>query len=122
VITPNVFEARTLAGMASIDSVAALAEAARRIHAHGPAYVVAKGGVELPGEDAVDVLFDGERTLAFASPKVGDERVSGAGCTFAAAVTAELAKGASVTDAVHTAKGVVSRAIRDRIEPHTPFD
>src|SRR5699024_10034744 len=72
VITPNVVEARTLACMDSIDSVEDLAEAARRIHALGPSYVIAKGGVELPGEDAVDILYDGERTIAFAVPKVGN--------------------------------------------------
>ncbi|QGH69822.1 bifunctional hydroxymethylpyrimidine kinase/phosphomethylpyrimidine kinase [Pseudactinotalea sp. HY158] len=122
VVTPNVFEARTLAGMESISTVAELAEAARRIHALGPAYVVAKGGVELPGADAVDVFYDGERTIAFSAPKVGDERVSGAGCTFAAAITAELAKGADVLDAVRTAKGLVTRGIHDRLACHTPFD
>src|SRR5699024_6584861 len=62
VIAPNMFETRTLAGMDEITTVGELAEAAKRIHALGPAYVVAKGGVELAGPDAVDVLYDGETT------------------------------------------------------------
>src|SRR5690349_10271550 len=59
VVTPNMFEAGVLAGMERIASVDDLAEAARRIGDLGPRYVVAKGGVELPGEEAIDVLYDG---------------------------------------------------------------
>ncbi|MFD6176751.1 MULTISPECIES: hydroxymethylpyrimidine/phosphomethylpyrimidine kinase [unclassified Isoptericola] len=127
VVTPNLFEAKTLAGMDDITSVEELVEAARRIHARlgdgtGRRYVVAKGGVELPGEDAVDVLFDGQDVTVFAAPKVGEERVSGAGCTFAAAITAELAKGADVPDAVRVAKDMVTRGIEARVGARTPFD
>lgn len=122
VITPNVFEACTLAGMDSIETVADLEEAARRIHALGPRYVVVKGGVELAGPDAVDLLFDGETVTVFAEPKIGQERVSGAGCTFAAAITAELAKGANVVDAVGVAKSLVTAGIRERVSSHAPFD
>jgi pyridoxine kinase len=127
VVTPNLFEAKTLAGMDAIESVDDLVEAARRIHAQldsaaGPRYVVAKGGVELPGEDAVDVLFDGEEVTILSAPKVGEERVSGAGCTFAAAITAELAKGSDVVAAVTVAKDVVTAGIRARVAAATPFD
>ncbi|GAB3095220.1 hydroxymethylpyrimidine/phosphomethylpyrimidine kinase [Isoptericola nanjingensis] len=127
VVTPNLFEAKTLAGMDDITSVEELTEAARRIHArlgdgHGRRYVVAKGGVELAGPDAVDVLFDGDEVTVFATPKVGEERVSGAGCTFAAAITAELAKGADVPEAVRVAKDMVTQGIEARVEARTPFD
>lgn len=122
VVTPNMFEARTLAGMDAIESVDDLTEAARRIHELGPTYVVAKGGVELAGDEAVDVLYDGERTRVFSASKVGLERVSGAGCTLAAAITAELAKGVEVADAVATAKDVVTSGIVSRVAAKTPFD
>ncbi len=121
VVTPNMFEARTLSGMDTIDTVDDLAEAARRIHALGPKYVLAKGGVELPGDDAVDVLFDGEDITVLRAPKVGQERVSGAGCTLAAATAAELAKGADVQDAVRVAKALVTEGIHARVEARTPF-
>jgi pyridoxine kinase len=122
VVTPNMFETKTLSGMHTIETVEDLAEAARRIHDLGPRYVLAKGGVELPGEDAVDVLFDGEDVTVFSAPKVGQERVSGAGCTLAAAVTAELAKGADVRDAVGLAKRFVTAGIEGRVAGRTPFD
>lgn len=122
VITPNLFEARTLSGMDAIESIEDLTEAARRIHDLGPKYVVAKGGVELPGDEAVDVLFDGETVTLLSAPKVGNERVSGAGCTLAAAITAELAKGTDVAEAVRAAKDFVTNGIKGRVSAHTPFD
>jgi pyridoxine kinase len=76
----------------------------------------------LEGEDAVDVFHDGEQTVELRSPKIGEERVSGAGCTLAAAVTAELAKGATPLEAARTAKAVVTSSIEHRQAGHTPFD
>ena len=122
VITPNVFEAKTLAGMDSIATVADLEEAARRIYDLGPRYVVVKGGVELDGPDAVDLLFDGEEVTVYSTPKIGQERVSGAGCTFAAAITAELAKGTDVPEAVAVAKRLVTAGITERVSSNAPFD
>ncbi|WP_285729424.1 bifunctional hydroxymethylpyrimidine kinase/phosphomethylpyrimidine kinase [Nocardiopsis sp. ATB16-24] len=121
VITPNHFEARTLAGMESIETVDDLVEAARRIHELGPRHVVVKGGMELPGPDAVDVYFDGEETTVLSAPKIGNARVSGAGCTFAAAITAELTKGADVGKAVEVAKAMVREGISHRLVTHAPF-
>ncbi|MDR1393218.1 MAG: hydroxymethylpyrimidine/phosphomethylpyrimidine kinase [Bifidobacteriaceae bacterium] len=128
VVTPNNFEARALSGLDSLSTIADLAEAGRRILAFGPQAVIVKGGVDFPGPDAVDVLVQrdpagGEPSVeVFSVPKIGQERVSGAGCTFASAVTAELAKGATVAAAVGTAKALVTRGIEQRVSGHTPFD
>ncbi|MBY6537413.1 bifunctional hydroxymethylpyrimidine kinase/phosphomethylpyrimidine kinase [Rhodococcus sp. BP-349] len=121
VVTPNLFEAQTLSGMDSIGSVDDLAEAARRIADLGPRYVVVKGGAGLPGDEAVDVLFDGTDVSVFRAPKIGEERVSGAGCIFAAAITAELAKGSSVQDAVAAAKDFAHAGIVGRVTTSAPF-
>ncbi|SLM98635.1 Phosphomethylpyrimidine kinase [Brachybacterium faecium] len=121
-VTPNHFEALTLSGMDSIESVEDLAEAARRIHDTYDVIVLAKGGVVLDGPDAVDVFHDGEQTIELRSPKIGEHRVSGAGCTLAAAVTAELAKGASPLEAARTAKAIVTSSIEHRQPGATPFD
>ncbi|MDO5746651.1 MAG: hydroxymethylpyrimidine/phosphomethylpyrimidine kinase [Actinomycetaceae bacterium] len=122
VVTPNVFESQVLSGMDTITCVDDLAEAAKRIGEHGVNYVVAKGGVEIPGNDAVDVIWDGTQIIETRRPKVGNERVSGAGCTLAAAITAELAKGNDIVSAVETARDVVSQGIVKRVEGATPFD
>jgi pyridoxine kinase len=122
VTTPNMFEACTLAGMDAISSVDDLIEAARRIADLGPNYVVVKGGVEFPGDDAVDVFFDGSDAEILRAPKVGHARVAGAGCTLAAAITAALATGSSVGDAVQLAKEFTTAGITNRISGNTPFD
>lgn len=119
VVTPNLFETQALSGM-TVTNEEELIEAAKKIGELGPKYVVAKGGVELPGEEAVDILWDGEKITRFARPKVGEERVGGAGCTLAAAITAELAKGASIHDAVEVAKNIVTAGIENRIESRHP--
>lgn len=121
VVTPNLFETSQLSGM-EIKDEGDLAKAAQKIGELGPKYVLAKGGMQLPGDEAVDLLWDGEKITRFAAPKVGDERPTGAGCTLAAAITAELAKGTDVYEAVRIAKELVTRGIEGRLSAHTPFD
>ncbi|MBE0008212.1 MULTISPECIES: bifunctional hydroxymethylpyrimidine kinase/phosphomethylpyrimidine kinase [unclassified Arthrobacter] len=121
VVTPNHFEAESLSGM-SINSIEDLQEAAKRIHQLSGAVVVAKGGIRLEGENAVDVFYDGTTLELLSAPKVGEVAVSGAGCTLAAAIAAELSKGATPLDAARTAKAFVTRAIQNRLSSHAPFD
>ncbi|WP_454823280.1 hydroxymethylpyrimidine/phosphomethylpyrimidine kinase [Kocuria marina] len=121
-VTPNHFESLSLSGMEEINDVEDLKEAAQRIHDSCGATVLAKGGVRLSGRDAVDVFYDGSTLEVLSEPKVGEVPVSGAGCSLAAAVTAELAKGASPLEAARTAKSFVSAGIRHRLGSHLPFD
>ncbi len=121
-VTPNLFEAQVLSGMTAISSVDDLAEAARRIHDQTGAVVLAKGGIRLAGPQAVDVYYDGETLEALSLPKVGEHAVNGAGCSLAAAITAELAKGASELEAAHAAKSFVTRGIENRVPTRAPFD
>lgn len=121
VVTPNLFETSALSGM-TIRNEDDLGEAAKKIGELGPKYVLAKGGMQLPGDEAVDVLWDGQKLTRYAVPKIGDERPTGAGCTLAAAITAELAKGSDVYEAVRVAKELVTRGIKGAMPAHTPFD
>ncbi|MGO1434280.1 MAG: hydroxymethylpyrimidine/phosphomethylpyrimidine kinase [Canibacter sp.] len=121
IVTPNHFESLSLSGMDEINSVDQLTEAAKRIHDISGAVVIAKGGIRLAGAHAVDVFYDGETTELLSAPKVEDVAVSGAGCTLAAAVTAEIALGKSPLEAARNAKRFVTRAIQQRIQPNTPF-
>lgn len=111
VTTPNLFEAGVLSGMGVISSFDDMKEAAKRIHALGASNVVIKGGKASEGDQAIDVFYDGKNMEALIAPKVGHPYNHGAGCTFAAAVTAGLATGLSVTDAVIRAKNFVTAAI-----------
>lgn len=122
VTTPNNFEARTLSGMDSLETVDDLVEAAKRIADTGPKAVVVKGGIDFPGDDAVDVLWDGADATIYRAPKVGARRVNGAGCTLAAAITAELAKGTELKQAVQVAKDIVTAGIENSVTGHSPYD
>ena len=108
VVTPNLHEAGLLSGMEVVRR-SDMEEAARRIKALGPTYVVVKGGhLE---EDACDLLFDGSAFRAYSCRKIDTVCTHGAGCTFSAAITAELAKGETVETAIAHAKAFVTRAI-----------
>ncbi|MDR7160811.1 hydroxymethylpyrimidine/phosphomethylpyrimidine kinase [Arthrobacter sp. BE255] len=120
-VTPNHFEAESLSGLAITD-VESLKAAAIRIHELSGAAVLAKGGVRLEGPDAVDVYYDGETLEVLSAPKVGEVAVSGAGCSLAAAVTAELAKGSTPLEAARAAKDFVTAGIRNRVASGAPFD
>lgn len=120
-VTPNHFEAESLSGRTITDEES-LKAAAIRIHELSGAAVLAKGGVRLEGADAVDVFYDGRTLEVLRAPKVGEVAVSGAGCSLAAAVTAELAKGASPLEAARTAKAFVTEGIRNRVASGAPFD
>ncbi len=120
-VTPNHFEAEQLSGL-SITSEDDLVAAAKKIHEISGAAVLAKGGVRIAGEDAVDVFYDGTTLEILREKKIGEVAVSGAGCSLAAAVTAELAKGATPLQAARTAKAFVTEGIRNRVAGNTPFD
>ncbi|MGX1750622.1 hydroxymethylpyrimidine/phosphomethylpyrimidine kinase [Glutamicibacter protophormiae] len=120
-VTPNHFEAEQLSGL-TITSEDDLVAAAKKIHEISGAAVLAKGGVRIAGEDAVDVFYDGETLEVLREKKIGEVAVSGAGCSLAAAVTSELAKGATPLEAARTAKAFVTEGIRNRVAGKTPFD
>lgn len=108
VVTPNLYEASLLAGMEVNDRLS-MEEAARRIKALGPLYVVVKGGHL--AQEACDLLFDGRSVRTYVSAKLDTVCTHGAGCTFSAAITAALAKGQDVAEAVATAKTFVTKTM-----------
>ena len=110
VVTPNLPEAEALAGM-PVSSRTDMEEAARRIHRLGPRHVLVKGG-HLKG-DAVDLLYNGREFTAFQAPRIESDNTHGTGCTFSAAITAGLAQGRPLAEAVRDAKAYVTRAIRE---------
>lgn len=123
VVTPNVPEAEVLAGMA-VRGVEDAREAGRRIRMLGAGAVIVKGG-HLPGSEIVDVLVEHDRIVEIAGPRVDGPYTHGTGCTFAAAVAARLAGGASVEEAARGAKAFVIGAMRAGIplgSGHRPLD
>ncbi|QCJ44937.1 pyridoxine/pyridoxal/pyridoxamine kinase [Bacillus sp. S3] len=113
VVTPNLFEAGQLAGMKTPHTVAEMKEAAVKIFDQGAKFVLIKGGGKLHSEDkAIDLLYDGKEFRIYESEKLETTYTHGAGCTYSSAITAELAKGKSVYEAVDVAKGFITAAIQ----------
>ncbi len=110
VVTPNVPEAEALAEM-SIATDEECREAARRILALGPRAVIIKGG-HRPTDEIVDLLWDGTAFVEFRHERVPGRSTHGTGCTFAASITASLALGRTLHDAIPIAQRYVAGAIR----------
>lgn len=107
-VTPNLHEAEILAGIPLRD-IRDMEAAARRIATLGPQAVLVKGGHLV--DKAVDVLYLKGEVRHFAAPKIETTNTHGTGCTYSAAITAGLAKGLSLPEAVGIAKRFVTAAI-----------
>lgn len=115
VLTPNLPEAEVICGM-TIHNVDDLLAAARKIQSMGVKNVVIKGGHRLETPDAEDILLTAEgEVVRLSAERIDTVRTHGTGCTYSACITAELAKGKSVADAVRTAKAFIAAAIADGI-------
>jgi hydroxymethylpyrimidine/phosphomethylpyrimidine kinase len=108
-VTPNLDEAAEMAGI-PVHDPESMREAARRIAGLGARAVLVKGG-HLEG-DAIDILWDGSEFTEFRMPRVESRHTHGTGCVYSGAITAGLARGLSVVEAVAKAKGFVFQAIR----------
>lgn len=109
VVTPNLPEAEVLSGL-TIQTEADAREAAKVIAALGPRYVVIKGGHRL--DAPIDIVFDGRDYLDLPAERIDTPNTHGTGCTFSAAITAELALGRAPLDAISSAKAFVVDALR----------
>jgi len=109
-LTPNLQEASAIAGSAVHDRESMLA-AARTMLDLGAKNVLVKGG-HLEG-DALDILVAGDGAVhEFTVSRIATPHTHGSGCTYSAAITAELAKGSALADAVASAKRFITDAIR----------
>lgn len=112
VITPNIPEAEVLAEM-TIENEDDLREAADRILKLGAEHVIIKGGHSDDPQFSEDYIVstDGS-SFRLQSPRIDTEDTHGTGCTFSAAIAANLAKGMSVEEAITEAKVFIQSAIQ----------
>lgn len=117
-VTPNLDEAAVLAGF-PVSSVAAMREAGRKLCRQFGCAFLLKGG-HLKGE-ALDLLCTPEgKAIEFTSPRVPGVSTHGTGCTLSAAITAGLAAGVPLEQAVGNAKRFVTRAIANHFRWNRP--
>jgi hydroxymethylpyrimidine kinase/phosphomethylpyrimidine kinase len=126
-LTPNAPEAARLSGLL-IESPADLEEAARRLQALGPRWVLAKGG-HLPGEP-VDILTDGKNAYHLPGVRFAAPNHHGSGCLLASACAAGLAQGLTMPEAVTQGRRLVAQALQyglplgrgtGPVNPYAPF-
>lgn len=109
-VTPNTHEAEILTGR-PVRTVDDLARAARQLVDQGAGAALVKGG-HLEGSEVVDVLWDGTTERRWSHPRIEGPEAHGTGCTLSAAVTAGLAHGRPLVEAVDAAIDFVARALR----------
>jgi hydroxymethylpyrimidine/phosphomethylpyrimidine kinase len=125
-VTPNIDEVRLLVGVEVTDREGQYA-AARALHALGPAWVLVKGGHLRHEPVCVDVLYDGTSFTELPAPRSDTPHTHGGGDTMASAITAALARGESVPDAVAYGKRYVTKAVQHAyplgagVGPVSPF-
>lgn len=108
-LTPNLHEAAALTGE-PVENIHQMRRAAKLLQEMGAEAVLVKGG-HLEG-DAVDVLFARGEWTEFAAPRHRTIHTHGTGCTYSAAITAFLARGFELGEAVSMAKTYITEAIR----------
>lgn len=114
VVTPNLIEAEVLCDR-SIRDVPAMIDAAKELCALGASYAVIKGG-HLDGDEAIDIIYDGNTVTELRTEQIATKNNHGTGCTLSAAIAANLALGLSPLEAIVKAKDFVTNAIRTSVD------
>ena len=109
VVTPNLDEVAVLLGARPPNEDGMCRAAERLVTELGAKAALVKGG-HLAGDDVVDVLYDGAMHV-FRRPRVATTSTHGTGCTLSAAITARLASGDALAEAVSVALEFVHLAI-----------
>lgn len=108
-LTPNLDEAAALTGIAVRD-ISGMRTAAEKLVSMGAQSVLVKGG-HLP-DTATDILLHDGQWHEFKASRIHTRHTHGTGCTYSAAITAGIAKGQPLVEAVATAKHYIQEAIR----------
>lgn len=113
-VTPNAHEAAWMCGFEVHDRASAVM-AARCLAQLGVPAVLVKGG-HVDGADAVDVLLYEGEIHELSAPRLDSRHTHGTGCTYSAAITARLALGEPLMEAIGNAKSWLTEAIRSAPE------
>lgn len=109
VITPNLHEASVMVDF-PVKTLADMQKAAQQIYSQTKTNVLVKGG-HLAG-DAEDLLYDGQQFTSYKAERLPQTNTHGTGCTYSAAIAANLAHGLSLTEAIGQAKEYITNCIK----------
>ena len=118
-ITPNIPEAEEIlkeigSSIINIKTKVDMCEACKELIKLGCKNVLLKGG-HLDGE-AIDVLFNGEEFHYYTSERIHTKNTHGTGCTLSSTITANLAGGLSMEEAISEAKRYITVAIKHSLD------
>ena len=118
-ITPNIPEAEEIlkeigSSIINIKTKEDMCDACKELIKLGCKNVLLKGG-HLYGE-AIDVLFNGEEFHYFTSERIDTKNTHGTGCTLSSTITANLARGLSMEEAISEAKRYITVAIKHSLD------
>src|SRR5438094_3015509 len=117
-ITPNLNEAERLLGT-EIKDRQAMRRAGKKLEREFGTAILVKGG-HLEGDAALDLLFVGGKVVEFSAPKAFGVATHGTGCTYSAAISAGLASGLALEEAIRRAKKFVAEAIAQHFRWTSP--
>lgn len=115
--TPNLPEAALLSGQPIATNRQDVARQAEAILKTGVQAVLIKGG-HAGGSESVDLLLGSDGLHEFSMPRIETRNDHGTGCTLAAAITANLALGYALADAIGLAKDYLQGALAAGRELH----
>lgn len=107
-VTPNIPEAELIT-KTTIRTIEQMEEAAKSIYEMGPKNVLVKGGrLE---DDSIDILYDGSDFSYFFALRIGAKNIHGTDSTLSSAITANLALGHNLNEAISLAKEYINMAV-----------
>jgi hydroxymethylpyrimidine/phosphomethylpyrimidine kinase len=114
IITPNLPEAGVLLGARAAETVKEMYRVAEKLRelmrGDGARWILLKGG-HLPGSNATDLLYDGDRMIELTAARVETRNTHGTGCTLSAALATLLARTQDVPEAARLAKSYLTNAL-----------
>ena len=112
-ITPNIPEMLALTSM-SLTSFSDKEKAAQHLMDYGVNAILLKGGHE-EGNTKTDILFtksaNGIQSSTFSADTISTQNIHGTGCTLSSAITAFMARGLDMHQAISHAKDYITQAI-----------
>jgi len=111
IVTPNIPEAATLLNSSQAKSKSAMYETITKLNKLGSHSVLLKGG-HLIGDTCTDLLSESDIIHEFSQARIATNNTHGTGCTLSSAISANLALGSSIKDAVFKANVYLNNAIK----------
>lgn len=115
VITPNKHEAEKISGN-EINSEKDMIDCARAIGSLGAKCIVLKGGhINLKEDEVIDIIYYQGDYIKLSYPRVKTKNTHGTGCTFSAAICANLAKGKDVVESIKLARAFLQLSLENSL-------